>query len=300
MLRVERKGKRLTGFGSLQSKPLSDVYDLADFLVNSSEAFFSEIGEDLFFLGADVETAPHSSRADLLAVDRTGALVVVMVETDPAGSALARSMAAAGHASTWGEDDVWRRLTPARAAELKRFLAGSASRLNHAQRIVLVAEKAHRDALSTAGWLSGKYRVDVTCVEVELAFDPQTGSEFLRCTQADLPTSTAAPAPEPFRPAKAAAASAGPPGERRSSQREPSRVSDLQVWYAGRELAARAVDQSENGLGLEMNSPLPLDSAIRVRANLGGETNPGPIDRNARVKHCRFGHKTFRIGVAFD
>jgi len=303
MLRVERKGKRLTGFGSLQPRPLAEVYDLADFLVNSSEAFFGEIDEDLFFLGADVEPSPDASRADLLAVDRSGALVVVMVETDPAGTALARAMAAAGHVSAWTEDDVWRRLAPARAAELKRFLAGASADLNHAQRIVLVAEKAHRDALSTAGWLSGKYRVDVTCVEVELAFDPQTGDEFLRCRPADLQEPLAAPEPQPFRLATAATATAAPSppsGERRTSQREPARVSNLQVWYAGRELAARAVDQSSGGLGLEMNSPLPLDSVIRVRAEVGETGAQRPIDLAGRVKHCRFGESTFRIGVAFD
>jgi len=301
VLRVERKGKRLTGFSDLQRKPLDGVYDLADFLVNSAEAFFHEIHEDLFFLGVDVETVVDGARADLLAVDRGGALVVVMVEGDPEGTALARAIASAGHAAAWDQDDVWRRLTPSRAAELRRFLAGSQTPLNHSQRIILVAEKDHREALQSAGWLSGKYRVDVTCVEVELGLDPRTGDEFLRCRSAELAAPARAPKPALFRRtrAAAAAASAGPSGERRQAERAPVEGGRLRVWYAGRELAAAALDQSAGGLGLQMNSPLPLDSTIQVRGTLDDEGTSRPVDANARVRHCKFGDRTFRIGVAF-
>lgn len=311
MLRVERAGKRLLAFDSLQARPMADFYDLTDFIVNSPREFFGEIGEDLFVVGVNVPVAPKSTPVDLLAVDSRGAAVAAVIETSAEESSLSRAIMAAGRIASWSADDFWKRLSAARTKELKAFLGTNIGNLNHRQRVIVIGETPDDELLSVASWLR-KRGVDILAVRTAFAVDPITGAEYLRCTRDEPHFEQAQPEPEPIveQKPKAAAAgatapAAGPPvgfDERRSHQREEGlRARSLRVEYAGRRMSAALADYSSGGVGLHMHSPLPNGARVSVSGEL--QTPSGSVvelGAAGRIRHCRFGEKAFRLGVAFD
>jgi|GEM_PF-2658561 len=309
MLRVERAGKRLLAFESLRSRPIADFYDLTDFIVNSPKEFFGEVGEQLFVMGVNVPVAPKSSPVDLLAVDPSGAAVAAVIETAAEESPLSRAIMAAGRIASWSADDFWKRLSAGRAKELKTFLGANVGKLNHRQRVIVIGETADDELLSVASWLR-KRGVDILAVRTAFAVDPITGAEYLRCTRAEPPVAEAPadvidePSSPPGAAKAAAAAAAGPPQgleERRSHLRhEGFRARTLRIEYAGRRMSAALADYSVGGIGLLMHSPLPNGAKISVLGELEGPAGNVSLDAAGRVRHCRFGEKAFRLGVAFD
>ena len=312
MLRVERAGKRLVAFESLRSRPIADLYDLTDFIVNSPREFFGEVGEDLFILGVNVPLAHGATPVDLLALDREGAAVAVVIETSADESPLSRAITAAGRIASWAPEEFWKRLSPAASRELKQFLGGSVGRVNMRQRVLVIGETADEELLSVAAWLRQR-GVDIAAVRTAFGVDPITGAEYLRCHREDPPVVAAAPprsAPAPDldfnQPpvARAVAVASGPPRgfeERRRNRRlEDMVVRDLRVEYAGRRMSAALSDYSAGGVGLHMHSPLPTGAQVMIQGDLDGSAGAVHLEYLGRVRHCRFGDKAFRLGVAFD
>jgi hypothetical protein len=126
-------------------------------------------------------------------------------------------------------------------------------------------------------------------IDLEMAPEPDW-------SQLDLDDSVLeSPAPEPAKPEKPKAP------ERRAIEREPvSADRVVEVEYAGRRLGAHLTNYSETGVGLEMNSPLPIGSTVIVigQVEAGGESIP--LRRKGRVRFCRFEEQGFRLGVAFE
>jgi hypothetical protein len=311
MLRVERAGKRLVAFESLRSRPIAEFYDLTDFIVNSPAEFFGEVGEDLFVVGVNVPVAPKSTPVDLLAIDRDGAAVAAVIETSADESPLSRAITAAGRIAAWTSDDFWKRLSIAKARELKQFLGANVGRINHRQRVFVIGETADDELLSVASWLRQR-GVDIAAIRTAFGVDPLTGAEYLRCKRAEpqlepeaepvVEESTASAARS--RVAAAAVPAQGPPqgfDERRGHRRiENLRARTLRIEYAGRRMSAALADYSEGGVGLHMHSPLPTGAQVAVQGELEGPSGEVTVDSIGRVRHCRFGEKAFRLGVAFD
>lgn len=311
LLKVERRGKRLTGFDALQPRSLSELYDLADFVANSPEALFAEVGERLFVVevGRGDEGEP-----DLTAVDGEGRLTAVVVESGAAdGDSLSRLLNAGSRLAAEGSDPIWSRLTPRRAAELRRFAGVNLSGVE-SLRLILIVESASESLMRTASWLRAKGGVDVSIMEVALAQDTRSGDEFLRCRFAELPA-VGRPAPPPAERAEEAAAAArhetevgdSPPpsttlsedalGDRRTHGRSTdSLIRDLRVTHGGRTYEAECLDYSQGGVGVAMDAPLPRGEAVRVRGELGGRS----IDVSGVVRHCRMGDRRYHLGLSFD
>ncbi len=307
MLRVERNGKRLVAFESLRPRPIAELYDLTDFIVNSPREFFGEIGEDLFVVGVNVPVAPKATPVDLLAIDPSGAAVATAIETSADESPLSRAITAAGRIASWSPEDFWKRLGAAKAEELNRFLGPNVGKLNHRQRVFVIGETADEGLLSVASWLRRR-GVDIVAVRTAFGVDPMTGAEYLRCIRAE-PKSDADPAPEAADPqpnptAKTASLPSGPPAEleeRRGQRRDTSlQAQALRVEYVGRRMSAALADYSVGGVGLYMHSPLPNGARIAVQGELDGPAGEVTVDAVGRVRHCRFGDTAFRLGVAFD
>ncbi len=205
MLRIERIGKRLVSFANLKTRSLEEFYELGDFIANSPEQFFGEVGESLLLVANGLRTADDAeSYVDALAVDRNGAAVVVIITLSDSKSPLTRAINSASRIAGWERDELLRRIGPAVSRELRGYLGENYRNLNKQQRVLLIAENFSQELLSTAAWLSGSYGVDIACMEVTLAYDSVSGSEFLNCRLAmGRPSVESAPAlngAEPLKP----------------------------------------------------------------------------------------------------
>lgn len=210
MLRIERIGKRLVSFANLKARSLEEFYELGDFIANSPVQFFGEIGESLLLVANGVRTGDDAeSYVDALGVDRNGAAVVVIITSAEAKSPLTRAISSASRIAGWERDELLRRIGPAASQELRAYLGENYRNLNKQQRVMLIAENFPQELLGTAAWLSGSYGVDIACVEVTLAYDSVSGSEFLNCRLAmGRPPAEPAAAPDEAEPIEPRASSA--------------------------------------------------------------------------------------------
>lgn len=185
MLKIDRNRRSFVQLDtpSLAEAAVSERYDLQEYISNSPEAFFSELGQDLFLLGKEVPlstTVPD--RLDLLAVDRQGRLVVTELKRGSHKLQHLQAISYAAMISSWSPDDILEMLSEDRQAALEEFLDEGTEGLNRQQRIILVAEAYDYALLASVEWLSERYGLDILCCRIALARDEQTASEYLVCT----------------------------------------------------------------------------------------------------------------------
>lgn len=76
--------------------------------------------------------------------------------------------------------------------------------------------------------------------------------------------------------------------ERRSAPRSRDfQALRLRIDYCGRLLAARLVDFSKTGIGIEALSPLPVGAEVTIDGELVGGESAFGLDGRVRVAHCR-------------
>ena len=185
MLKIDRNRRSFVQLDtpSLAAAAVSERYDLQEYISNSPEAFFGELGQDLFLLGKEVPlstTVPD--RLDLLAVDRQGRLVVTELKRGSHKLQHLQAISYAAMISSWSPDDILGMLSEDRQAALEDFLEEGTEGLNRQQRIILVAEAYDYALLASVEWLSERYGLDILCCRIALARDEQTASEYLVCT----------------------------------------------------------------------------------------------------------------------
>jgi hypothetical protein len=191
MLRIDRKGQRLT---LLETPTFSDVklterYDLQEMISKNPQAFFSEMGEDLFLIGNEVEPTENvRDRIDLLAIDDKGCAVIIEIKRGSERLQLLQAIAYAGMVAKWNVE----RFTASRSQfatepieiakeAIADFLRGETSEVNTAQRIVLLAEDFDYEVLVGAEWLSDRHEVDIRCYRLSLSKHGE--DEFLSCVR---------------------------------------------------------------------------------------------------------------------
>ena len=185
MLKIDRNRRSFVQLDtpSLAEAAVSERYDLQEYISNSPEAFFGELGQDLFLLGKEVSlSAAVPDRLDLLAVDRQGRLVVTELKRGSHKLQHLQAISYAAMISSWSPDDILGMLSEDRQAALEDFLEEGTEGLNRRQRIILVAEAYDYALLASAEWLSERYGLDIQCCRIALARDEQTASEYLVCT----------------------------------------------------------------------------------------------------------------------
>lgn len=166
--------------------------DLRPWIENEPEF----LGEDLLVVRrAHTIVRNNRLRLDILAVDRDGALVVVEVKLrdyadDPRWQAFLHA-AACGQRSA---DDIIGLYTAFKgidrkeaAARLKEHTGSSdeedlKAKLNHCQRVVLIARSFRKQITTAALWLK-EHDIDVSCIRLTPYLDEQTGAYYIKRTE---------------------------------------------------------------------------------------------------------------------
>ena len=185
MLKLDRDKQT---FSLLDTPTLADVsiterYHLQEFIFNSAEEFFKEIGQELFLLGKEVEPSKNvQDRIDLLAVDKEGTCVVVELKRGNHKLHMLQAISYTAMLSQWHPDDFLQLLGDDQQETLLDFLEVDRENINRQQRIILVAEAYDYALLIGAEWLSEQYGLDITCCRITVAKDSATNTEYLVCS----------------------------------------------------------------------------------------------------------------------
>ena len=185
MLRIERQQKRFTRLDQpkLAEASITERYDLQEFIFNSPEDFFAEVGEDLFIIGKEIPPSEViQDRIDLLAVDPEGHAVIIELKRGNDKLQLLQAVAYAGMVAQWKTDDFLGLLDADRQEKLADFLNVDIAEINREQRIVLIAEAYDYEVLVGAEWLHNKYELDILCCRISLSSDHASRAEYLACT----------------------------------------------------------------------------------------------------------------------
>lgn len=185
MLKIDRKTKRFTRLEnpSLAEVSISERYDLQEFISNSPEDFFKELGMDLFLISKEVMPSKNvQDRIDLLAIDKEGASVVIELKRGNNKLQLFQAISYAGMISQWPPDEFLEYLDASKTEQLADFLEVDIQEINRSQRIVLIAEEFDYSLLIGTEWLSDNYGVDVMCCRISVAKDLVSSCEYLVCS----------------------------------------------------------------------------------------------------------------------
>ncbi len=185
MLKVDRNSKKLA---RLEEPSLSEVQileraDLQEYIFNSSEDFFAEMGESIFVVGKEISPSETvSDRIDILGIDKEGSSVVVELKRGSSKLQMLQAVSYAGMVARWSSDKCLSLISNEKQEQLSEFLESEVEEINRRQRLLLIAEGFDYALLSGAEWLSEQYGVDIRCFSVSLATDPDTNTEYLACT----------------------------------------------------------------------------------------------------------------------
>lgn len=184
MMRIDKSpdGERLLALSPLKlaDADYKEREHLQRMIVNSPAVFFGEIGESLLIVGEETRPRPEfvDDRIDVLALDPSGAAVVVELKRDRDKLQLLQALTYAAMVRTWGRDDFAKAYADLRQVgldeadeALDQFLGASVETINPRQRLVLVAEHFDFEVLATAEWLSEGYGVEIRCVRISLRKD---------------------------------------------------------------------------------------------------------------------------------
>ena len=182
MYKVDVEAKTLTPlepttFGAMN---LMERYDIQEWIDSRPEI----LGEDLLIIAKEL-VLPSGKRLDLLAVDSSGALVIVELKRDDSGSNVDwQAIKYASYCSNFSQEEIVHCLAENRdlseedaESEIEKFLDDGSETLNRSQRIILCAKAFHSDVASAVLWLR-ECGLDISCVKLE-PFKDKSGNLFL-------------------------------------------------------------------------------------------------------------------------
>jgi hypothetical protein len=168
---------------TLAAVSITERYDLQEYICNTPDAFFKEIGQELFLLGKEVVPSKNvQDRIDLLAVDKEGTTVVVELKRGNHKLHMLQAISYAGMISKWEPDDFLQLLDEDQQDSLSEFLEVELEDINRQQRIILIAEAYDYALLIGTEWLSEQYGLGIVCCRIAVATDSATKAEYLVCS----------------------------------------------------------------------------------------------------------------------
>ena len=184
MLKIDRLNRIFSPLDSpsLTEAEMLERSDLQECIINSSHAFFAEIGERAFVVGKEVKPSDTvGDRIDILALDPEGTAIIVELKRGSNKLQMMQAISYAGMVSRWGREHFQDLLSAKEWDLLAEFLEVDVEEINRSQRILLIAEAYDYALLAGAEWLSESHGVDVRCVTLSLATDKDTSTEYLAC-----------------------------------------------------------------------------------------------------------------------
>ncbi|MBX7104574.1 MAG: hypothetical protein K1X57_10870, partial [Gemmataceae bacterium] len=185
MLKIDRLKQTFSRLDSpsLADASISERYDLQEYICNSPDAFFEELGQTLFFIAKEIQPSDDvEDRIDILALDKEGQAVVLELKRGNHRLQMFQAISYAGMVSGWQPDDFFDCLDAERREKLSDFLEVEKEEINRRQRIILVAEAFDYSVLVGAEWLTEKFGVDILCCRLSLAKDTAGNAEYLVCS----------------------------------------------------------------------------------------------------------------------
>lgn len=182
MFQVDIEGKRLH---ELTPKRFSELglrerFDIQEWIEKAPRI----LGEDLLIIGKEVILA-SGKRLDLLAIDKTGAMVVVELKRDDSGDAVEwQAIKYASYCANWLPEEIFRQFSvylevsePEARQAIEQFLDADLEDLNKTQRIILVSRQFNSEVASAVFWLR-EQGLDIQCTRLA-PFVDQEGRLFL-------------------------------------------------------------------------------------------------------------------------
>jgi len=185
MLKIDRDNQKFSPLDTptLSEASITERYDLQEYICNTPEAFFNEIGQELFLLGKEITPSDNvQDRIDILAVDKEGVCVVVELKRGSHKLHMMQAVSYAGMIAQWSSDYILQQLDDNQQEELTDFLKVETTELNRRQRIILVAEAFDYALLVGAEWLSENFNVNIMCCRISVAKDDSNSNEYLVCS----------------------------------------------------------------------------------------------------------------------
>jgi hypothetical protein len=168
---------------TLANAAIAERYDLQEYICNSPEAFFEEIGQSLFLIAKEIQPSDDvEDRIDLLGLDKEGQAVIVELKRGHKKLQMYQAISYAGMVATWEPDDFLNCLDADKQDKLLDFLEVEKEEINRLQRMILIAEAFDYSVLVGAEWLTEKFGVDILCCRLSLATDKTANAEFLVCS----------------------------------------------------------------------------------------------------------------------
>jgi hypothetical protein len=185
MLKIDRQKQSFTRLETptLADASISERYDLQEYICNSPEAFFQEIGQALFVIAKEMKPSDDvEDRIDVLALDKEGQAVILELKRGNHKLQMFQAISYAGMVANWQPDDFLSCLDGDKQDKLMDFLEVEKEEINRHQRIILIAEAFDYSVLVGAEWLTEKFGVDILCCRLSLARDAVGNTEFLVCS----------------------------------------------------------------------------------------------------------------------
>jgi hypothetical protein len=177
MFKIDVANKKLLSIAetTLAEHGIKERNDLEKMIIKSFDEFSSELGLSCLFIGNQVFVSDEVlDHLDILAVEASGAVVIVELKRSYDDNQLYQALAYAAMISDWQFEDFALELAQkqnvkleAATIRLQSYLKNNLDALNHGQRVFLVAEEFDLKTLATAKWLREKHRVDVSCIQLE-------------------------------------------------------------------------------------------------------------------------------------
>lgn len=185
MLKIDRQKRAFTCLDApkLAEVSITERGHLQEYICNSPEAFFQEIGQALFLIDKEIQPSDDvEDRIDLLALDKEGQAVIIELKRGNNKLQMFQAISYAGMVAKWQPDDFFECLDADRRERLLDFLEIEREEINRHQRIILIAEAFDFSVLVGAEWLNEQFGVDIICCCLSLGKDAIANTEFLVCS----------------------------------------------------------------------------------------------------------------------